>query len=78
MKGKKKASMFKPVNFVVIRGKKVKCRCLDINKVLGCSLDFMYDYIDFFKNKTIEDLKGWLSPLLSNVILEVDWYKSKD
>uniref|UniRef100_M1D9B1 Putative plant transposon protein domain-containing protein n=1 Tax=Solanum tuberosum TaxID=4113 RepID=M1D9B1_SOLTU len=41
-KGKNKASMFKPVDFVMVCGKKVKCRCLDINVVLGCSLDIMH------------------------------------
>ncbi|WMV46381.1 hypothetical protein MTR67_039766, partial [Solanum verrucosum] len=60
-KRKKKASSFKSVDFVVVRGKKVKCRCSDINVVLGCSLDTMHDYIDLVKKKTLKDLKGCLS-----------------
>jgi len=68
-KGKKKASLFKPVDFMVIRGTKVKCRYSDINEVLGCSLDIMHDYIDLDKNNTVEDLKCWLAPLFFDVTL---------
>uniref|UniRef100_M1DL14 Uncharacterized protein n=1 Tax=Solanum tuberosum TaxID=4113 RepID=M1DL14_SOLTU len=45
-KRKKQANVFKLVDFVMVHVKKVKCRCLDINVVLGCSLDIMDDYID--------------------------------
>uniref|UniRef100_M1DTS2 Putative plant transposon protein domain-containing protein n=1 Tax=Solanum tuberosum TaxID=4113 RepID=M1DTS2_SOLTU len=48
-------------------GKKVKSRCSDINAVLGRSTNFMHDYPDLIKKKTLEDLKGWLAPLLSDV-----------
>uniref|UniRef100_M1DLT1 Putative plant transposon protein domain-containing protein n=1 Tax=Solanum tuberosum TaxID=4113 RepID=M1DLT1_SOLTU len=65
-KGKKKASTFKPVYFVKVCDKKVKCHCSDINAVLGCSTDIMHHYIDLVQKKTFEDLKGWLAPLISD------------
>ncbi|WMV41801.1 hypothetical protein MTR67_035186, partial [Solanum verrucosum] len=67
LKGKKKASAFKPDDFLVVWGKKIKCRSTKINVILGCSFDFMHYYHDLIKKKTIEDPKGWLAPLLSNV-----------
>uniref|UniRef100_M1DB83 Uncharacterized protein n=1 Tax=Solanum tuberosum TaxID=4113 RepID=M1DB83_SOLTU len=66
-KGKKKASSFKPSDFVFIRGRKVKRSSLDINAVLGCFWDFMHDYVDLVKKKALDDLKGWLAPLLFDV-----------
>uniref|UniRef100_M1DU01 Uncharacterized protein n=1 Tax=Solanum tuberosum TaxID=4113 RepID=M1DU01_SOLTU len=64
-KGKKKASAFKPVDFVGVQGEKVKCSRSDIDEALGCSQDFMHDYIDLIKKKTLDDLKGCLAPLIS-------------
>ncbi|WMV58161.1 hypothetical protein MTR67_051546 [Solanum verrucosum] len=63
-KGKKKVNMFKLVDNVMVRGKKVKCSSSEINEVFGCSRDFMHDYIDLIKKKTLDDLKGWLAPLI--------------
>jgi len=48
----------------MVWGKKVKCSSSDINVVLRCSRDFMHDYIDLIKKKTLDDLKGWLAPLI--------------
>lgn len=42
--GKKKASAFKLVDFIVIRGKKVKCRIDDINVEFKWATEFMHDY----------------------------------
>jgi len=65
-KEKKKASAFKLVDFVVVQGKKVKCRCVDINAVPGYSLGIMHNYINLVKRKSLKDLKGWLAPLISD------------
>uniref|UniRef100_M1DPD7 Putative plant transposon protein domain-containing protein n=1 Tax=Solanum tuberosum TaxID=4113 RepID=M1DPD7_SOLTU len=55
-KWKKKASMFKTMDDVKVRGRKVKCSSSDINVVLGCSTDFMHDYPDLIKTQTLDDL----------------------
>uniref|UniRef100_M1E0V1 Putative plant transposon protein domain-containing protein n=1 Tax=Solanum tuberosum TaxID=4113 RepID=M1E0V1_SOLTU len=67
LKGKKKESAFKPLDFIVVRGKKVKCLCSDINVVLGCSLNIMHDYISLVLKKTLENLKSCLTLLISDV-----------
>uniref|UniRef100_M1DIQ8 Putative plant transposon protein domain-containing protein n=1 Tax=Solanum tuberosum TaxID=4113 RepID=M1DIQ8_SOLTU len=67
-KRKKKANMFNLVEEVMVLGRKVKCSSSDINAVLGCSEDFMHDYINLIKKKTLDDLKGWMEPLISDVI----------
>uniref|UniRef100_M1DRQ4 Integrase core domain containing protein n=1 Tax=Solanum tuberosum TaxID=4113 RepID=M1DRQ4_SOLTU len=55
--GKKKASAFKLVDFVVVRGKKVKCSSDDINVVFDRASDFIHDYHSTITTKTLEDLK---------------------
>lgn len=62
--GKKKASALKAVDFVIGRGKKFECRENVINVLLGCSRNFMNDYSDLVRTKTLEDSKGWLAPIL--------------
>lgn len=59
--------MFKLNDFVVFKGKKEKCLCSDINAVLGCPLDIMHDYIYLVEKNTLEDLKVWVEPLISDV-----------
>lgn len=51
---------------MIVRGKKVKCESDDINVVLGCTYTFIHQYIDLIQRKSLEDLKGWLEPLLSD------------
>lgn len=57
LKGKKKESDFKLMDFVVVRGKKVKCRCSDINTLLGSLLYFMHNYANLIKKKKLEDMR---------------------
>uniref|UniRef100_M1DES6 Putative plant transposon protein domain-containing protein n=1 Tax=Solanum tuberosum TaxID=4113 RepID=M1DES6_SOLTU len=65
-KGKKKANAFKTMDYVVVWGKKVKCISIEINEVLGCTMDVMHYYIDLIQKKTLDDLKGWLALLISD------------
>uniref|UniRef100_M1DPP3 Putative plant transposon protein domain-containing protein n=1 Tax=Solanum tuberosum TaxID=4113 RepID=M1DPP3_SOLTU len=62
--GKKKASAFKPVEFVMVRGKKVSCSSDDINTVFEMATDFEHEYQSIIITKTLDDLKGWLAPLI--------------
>uniref|UniRef100_M1D9S2 Putative plant transposon protein domain-containing protein n=1 Tax=Solanum tuberosum TaxID=4113 RepID=M1D9S2_SOLTU len=57
-KGKKKATIFRQVDSVIVQGKKVKCDSSDINVVMGCTYNFMHQYINLVQKKTLEDLKS--------------------
>uniref|UniRef100_M1DB07 Putative plant transposon protein domain-containing protein n=1 Tax=Solanum tuberosum TaxID=4113 RepID=M1DB07_SOLTU len=63
-KGKKKASAFTLVDHVVVRGRRVKCRNTDINEVLGCTVNVIHFLVDQIQKKTLDDLKGYLDPLI--------------
>uniref|UniRef100_M1D9K8 Uncharacterized protein n=1 Tax=Solanum tuberosum TaxID=4113 RepID=M1D9K8_SOLTU len=59
-------SPFRPVKSVIIRGIKVGC-CSDlINDVLERATEFKHDYEGMATAQSLDDLKGWLSPLLSD------------
>uniref|UniRef100_M1DPV2 Putative plant transposon protein domain-containing protein n=1 Tax=Solanum tuberosum TaxID=4113 RepID=M1DPV2_SOLTU len=66
-KGRKNANAFMPINYVVVRGQKVKCRSSDMNDALGSTMNFMSYYMDKINKKNLDDLKGWLAPLIFNV-----------
>uniref|UniRef100_M1DX90 Integrase core domain containing protein n=1 Tax=Solanum tuberosum TaxID=4113 RepID=M1DX90_SOLTU len=55
---KKKAEAMTPVDYVEVRGKKVKCSETDINDVLDCTTRTIHALADMIKAKTLEDLKG--------------------
>uniref|UniRef100_M1DGR9 Putative plant transposon protein domain-containing protein n=1 Tax=Solanum tuberosum TaxID=4113 RepID=M1DGR9_SOLTU len=59
-----KDSTFKPVDSVIVRGKKVKCNSEDINTILGCTYNFPDDYQSLIKTMTLGELKSWLAPFL--------------
>uniref|UniRef100_M1DXT0 Putative plant transposon protein domain-containing protein n=1 Tax=Solanum tuberosum TaxID=4113 RepID=M1DXT0_SOLTU len=64
-KGKKKASTFRRVESVMVRGPVVRCNRDHINDVLDRGSNF--DYPNLATTTTpLDDLKGWLAPLFSD------------
>uniref|UniRef100_M1E054 Putative plant transposon protein domain-containing protein n=1 Tax=Solanum tuberosum TaxID=4113 RepID=M1E054_SOLTU len=67
LKVKKKAKLFAPIDHVVVRGKRVKCSNSDISEELGCTINIIHFLVDKIQKKPLENLKGWLAPLISDI-----------
>uniref|UniRef100_M1DTU3 Putative plant transposon protein domain-containing protein n=1 Tax=Solanum tuberosum TaxID=4113 RepID=M1DTU3_SOLTU len=61
---KKQAATFKPVDDVVVQGKKVKCDSDAINAILDCPDDIDVECQHLIRAKSLDNMKKWLVPLI--------------
>uniref|UniRef100_M1DZ31 Putative plant transposon protein domain-containing protein n=1 Tax=Solanum tuberosum TaxID=4113 RepID=M1DZ31_SOLTU len=64
--GKKPTTKFKPVDYVVVRGKRVQCDFTAINAVLECTTRLEDDCQYKIRTKMVENMKKWLTLLISD------------
>uniref|UniRef100_M1DT06 Putative plant transposon protein domain-containing protein n=1 Tax=Solanum tuberosum TaxID=4113 RepID=M1DT06_SOLTU len=65
-RGKKLAAKLKPIDCVVVRGKKVQCDSPSLNVVLGCTATLEDDNQVMIRRTSLEIMKKWLAPLISD------------
>uniref|UniRef100_M1DJ37 Putative plant transposon protein domain-containing protein n=1 Tax=Solanum tuberosum TaxID=4113 RepID=M1DJ37_SOLTU len=63
---KKLVAKFEPIDYVVVRGKKVMCDSTNINAVLECNENIVDAYQYMIKTKSLGNIKNWLAPLISD------------
>ncbi|KAG5590272.1 hypothetical protein H5410_040786 [Solanum commersonii] len=63
---KNQATSFKPVDYVVVRGKRVQCYFSTINVVLECTTRLEDDCLHMIRTKTLDNMEKWLAPFISD------------